>query len=80
MREVLANSPTFLAVWSGWEPDAFDGKDANFVNAPAHDITGRYVPYWNRGSGSLAVEALVDYDTPGLVITICSPKPAAVKR
>lgn len=65
MREVLANNPTFLAVWSGWEPNGFDGKDASFVNAPVHDATGRFIPYWNRGSGSLAAEALVDYDTPG---------------
>lgn len=65
MREVLANNPSFLAVWSGWEPNGFDNKDANYVNAPAHDATGRYIPYWNRGSGSLMVEALVDYDTPG---------------
>ena len=65
LREVLANNPDFLAVWTGWEPNAFDGKDANYVNATAHDATGRYVPYWNRGAGSLAVEALVDYDKPG---------------
>ncbi len=65
LREVLANNPDFLAVWTSWEPNAFDGKDANYVNATAHDATGRYVPYWNRGTGSLAVEALVDYDKPG---------------
>ena len=25
----------------------------------------RYIPYWNRGSGKAAMEALVDYDKPG---------------
>lgn len=64
-RQFLQNNPEFLAVWSGFEPNAFDGKDNNFRNANAHDATGRYVPYWNRGSGSVAVEALVDYDKPG---------------
>lgn len=64
-RQLLQNNPEFLAVWSGFEPNAFDGKDNNFRNTPAHDVTGRYIPYWNRGTGSLAVEALVDYDKPG---------------
>lgn len=64
-RQLLQNNPEFLAVWSGFEPNAFDGKDNNFRNTPAHDATGRYIPYWNRGAGSLAVEALVDYDKPG---------------
>lgn len=65
IRQYLQNNTEFLAVWSAFEPNAFDGKDNNFRNANAHDATGRYIPYWNRGSGNLAVEALVDYDKPG---------------
>lgn len=65
LRQILADNPAFLAVWSGWEPDAFDGRDSDYRNAPAHDATGRFLPYWNRGSGQLLVEPLVDYDTPG---------------
>ncbi len=65
LKSLLANEPSFLGVWSCWEPDALDGKDADFVNAAGHDATGRYVPYWNRGSGEIAVEPLVDYDEPG---------------
>lgn len=80
LREVLANNPAFLAVWSGWEPNAFDGKDSAHINTAAHDATGRYVPYWNRGAGNLAVEALVDYDQPGagdyyLLAKIAATKP-----
>lgn len=65
LKQVLADNPAFLAVWSGWEPNAFDGRDAAFRNTTAHDATGRFLPYWNRGSGQLLVEPLVDYDTPG---------------
>ncbi len=65
LRQFLQNNPEFLAVWTAFEPNAFDGKDNNFRNANAHDATGRYIPYWNRGAGDLAVEALVDYDKPG---------------
>ena len=65
MRRILADNPAFLGVWSGWEPEAFDGRDNQFRNSPGHDASGRYLPYWNRGAGSLQVEALVDYDKPG---------------
>ncbi|WP_382161073.1 methyl-accepting chemotaxis protein [Hydrogenophaga sp. ANAO-22] len=65
IRNVLEGSPQFLGVWVAWEPNAFDGRDAEYVDKPGHDATGRYIPYWNRGSGSPMVEPLVDYDKPG---------------
>ncbi|MDD2609218.1 MAG: methyl-accepting chemotaxis protein [Giesbergeria sp.] len=65
LKGVLAGNPAFLGVWSGWEPNAFDGKDNEYANQPGHDATGRYVPYWNRGSGQLVVEPLTDYTKPG---------------
>ncbi|WP_170168390.1 methyl-accepting chemotaxis protein [Pseudorhodoferax soli] len=65
LRAVLAGNPRFLGVWTAWEPNAFDGRDAEFVGTPGHDATGRYIPYWNRGTGQPAVEPLTDYDKPG---------------
>lgn len=65
LKASLAQNTDLLGVWSGWEPDAVDGKDASFAGTEGHDATGRYLPYWNRGSGDLVKEALVDYDTPG---------------
>lgn len=66
LRQVLEDNPQLIGVWTGWEPNAFDGMDAIYVNKPGHDGSGRYVPYWNRGSGATAVEALVDYDKEGV--------------
>ena len=66
MREMLKQNPDVLAYGSLWEPNALDGRDSEFANrAPSHDKTGRYLPYWNRASGQIAVEPLVDYDKPG---------------
>ena len=65
IRSMLAGSGQLLAVWTAWEPNAFDGRDAEFAGQTGHDATGRYVPYWNRGTGSIAVEPLQDYDKPG---------------
>jgi methyl-accepting chemotaxis protein/methyl-accepting chemotaxis protein-1 (serine sensor receptor) len=65
LRKALEDSPFALGVWSGWEPNAFDGKDADYVNKPGHDATGRYVPYWVRSGGKIDVAPLTDYDKPG---------------
>ncbi|MFZ0158769.1 MAG: methyl-accepting chemotaxis protein [Kineosporiaceae bacterium] len=65
LRSTLEANPQFIALSSGWLPDALDGRDAAHRNAPGTDGTGRYVPYWNRGSGQITLEALVDYDTEG---------------
>jgi methyl-accepting chemotaxis protein len=65
LRQMLTRNPALLGVWTGWEPGAFDGRDAEFASKPGHDATGRYIPYFNRGGGSVAHEALVDYDKQG---------------
>jgi methyl-accepting chemotaxis protein len=66
LRGLLADNPSFLGTYTLWEKDAFDGRDAAYAGKPVHDATGRFIPYWNRASGSIAVEALVDYEKPGV--------------
>jgi methyl-accepting chemotaxis protein len=65
VKGVLETYPKFIAVSSGWEPEAFDGRDSAFANQLGTDSTGRYLPYWNRGTGTPKLEALVDYEKPG---------------
>ncbi len=65
-RQVLQAHAEFIGTYSIWEPDALDGRDAEFAGkGPAYDATGRYIAYWNRGSGSIAVEPLLDYEKAG---------------
>ena len=45
LRETLAQNPQYLGVWSVWEPNALDGRDQDFANAPHHDGTGRLVGF-----------------------------------
>ena len=66
LREMLDRHPEFVGVWTVWEPNALDGKDRDFSNAPGHDATGRFVPFWNRVGGQIHVEPNVNYDIPGL--------------
>ncbi|WP_172452716.1 hypothetical protein [Chromatium okenii] len=54
---MLEANPQLVGLGSYWEPNAFDGRDAEFVNvAPENDATGRYIPYWNRAGGMVKVE------------------------
>ncbi len=65
-RQLLTQRKEFIGTYSIWEPNALDGKDADYVKkTPAYDDTGRYIAYWNRGSGQIAVEALLDYEKAG---------------
>ncbi len=65
LRRTLDGRPGLLGVYTGWEPNAFDGRDAEFAGTPGHDASGRFVPYWNRSGNTLNLEPLVDYDKPG---------------
>ncbi|TXR55261.1 methyl-accepting chemotaxis protein [Quadrisphaera setariae] len=64
-RDLLAASPEYLGVWSAFEPGAFDGQDARFVDTTGTDGTGRYISYWYRDGASIAVTPLTDYEKPG---------------
>ncbi len=62
---ILKGNPTFLGVWTVWEPNALDGLDSEYANTPGHDATGRYIPYWYSDGGKASLDTLVDYDTEG---------------
>jgi methyl-accepting chemotaxis protein len=67
MRATLAAEPDVIGLSSLWEPDALDGRDAEFVNKPGHDATGRFIPYWSRDArGDLVLAPLVDYEVEGV--------------
>ena len=65
LRRTLEGRPALLGVYTGWEANAFDARDADFAGAAGHDASGRFVPYWSRSGDTLSVEALIDYDKPG---------------
>ncbi len=63
LRTTLERNSNFLGVYTAWEPNAFDGKDARFVNSPGSDSSGRFVPYWSRNrEGNVIVEPLLGYE------------------
>jgi len=65
LKGLTAANRDVLGIWVAMEPDALDGKDAAFVNTPGSDASGRFLSYWNRGSGTVALESVSGYDDPG---------------
>jgi len=46
LRMTLVENPTFVGVYTCWEPDGFDGMDKGYVSEKGHDETGRFAPYF----------------------------------
>ncbi len=65
LNGIVSGHPEILGISTVWQPNAFDGRDADFVNADArHDATGRLIPYWYRLGDKIGSDKLVDYDDP----------------
>lgn len=64
LRAALVDNPAFLGMWTVWEPDALGGSDRSFRNARAHDVEGRFVPYWNREGDDLQLDMVTGYESP----------------
>jgi methyl-accepting chemotaxis protein len=74
LESTIKANPGLVGVWTAWEPNAFDGKDADFVNADGkatfpnadlHDATGRFIPYVFTTPDGFSHAPLLDYTKPG---------------
>ncbi|WP_026473508.1 methyl-accepting chemotaxis protein [Alkaliflexus imshenetskii] len=61
---MLRSNDVFLGFTIAYEPNAFDGRDKEYVNAPGHDHTGRFLPFITpMDDGGYDVSALFDYES-----------------
>ena len=65
MQSQALDNPQWVGVGTLWEPQAFDGDDANHVDADGHDASGRFMSYWAWQGGAPVQEPLRGYDVPG---------------
>ena len=66
-KNVTLSNKTFYGIQSCFEPNALDGRDAEFhaTGDPMWEhMGGAYGNYWWRGTGGLEVENLTKYDYP----------------
>ncbi|MCB1448234.1 MAG: HAMP domain-containing protein [Rhizobiaceae bacterium] len=66
MEDTLNRTPSAFGLSTGWDANAYDGKDAEFVDKPVHDATGRFLPYVYRNGDALEKAVLLDYEKPGI--------------
>lgn len=64
LQRVLGANPQLLGAWTVWEPEALDGRDAEYAGSMGHDRTGRFIPFWHRAGGGLHLQPNTDYDLP----------------
>ncbi|MCP4355774.1 MAG: response regulator [Proteobacteria bacterium] len=48
LKKVLEDNYSYFGTWVAFEPNALDGRDAEFAGKEFHDETGRFIPYWTR--------------------------------
>ena len=65
IANIADNNDNIIGAWAIFEPNTLDGLDTEYINAPGHDQTGRFIPYWVKGDNGLELAANVDYDIPG---------------
>jgi methyl-accepting chemotaxis protein len=67
LKNVARTNSYALDTWSVWEPNALDGKDADFVGKSGSDETGRFIPLatWDSSKNAFDVSANVGYEKPG---------------
>ncbi len=70
LKNQVEQSETIIGIGSIWEPNVFDGLDAEYTNAHGHDASGRFVPYWTKSG----VTAVVGYDDPVMGVFYSIPK------
>ncbi|KYG66427.1 chemotaxis protein [Bdellovibrio bacteriovorus] len=65
LLQLLKDNNNLIGVWTGWEPNAWDGKDEQYKNSPDSDKTGRFVPYASWDKGKAILGPLIGYANPG---------------
>ncbi|KMT20835.1 methyl-accepting chemotaxis protein [Clostridium cylindrosporum] len=64
LKSNLKNTNAIVAAYVCFEPNAFDGKDKDYMNKPGYDKTGRFIPYVTKTEAGINVSKLSDYLNP----------------
>ncbi|OEU74988.1 MAG: hypothetical protein BA874_00890 [Desulfuromonadales bacterium C00003068] len=62
IKTIVEHDSLVFGACTDWEPNAFDGNDANFINTPMHNAKGHFIPYFYKVDGKVIQEPLTgDY-------------------
>jgi methyl-accepting chemotaxis protein len=74
LRSTVANSNDIFAIWAVWEPNAFDGKDADFAGKEGENSNGQFTPLIYKPSGGYAQLKTFDYKGESYTNTVKTGK------
>ena len=76
LNRTLIDNPSLAGAWSGFEPNALDGKDADYKSEgePFGDGTGQYVTYYYNFGDGITPYHLTGLDNPEINEYYTAPK------
>ena len=66
LEGITRSHPEVIGMWCVWEPDALEGNDQAYLGTRGTNDDGRFAPYYFWENGKIDMEALDDYDQPGI--------------
>jgi methyl-accepting chemotaxis protein len=61
LKHILEADSNRFGAWTAWKPDAFDGRDATFIDKPGSDHSGRYLSYWHQNGMEITLDTFSSY-------------------
>ena len=76
LNRTLINNPSLAGAWAGFEPNALDGKDADYKNEgdPFGDGSGKYITYYYNFGNGITPYHLTGLDNPEANAYYTTPK------
>ena len=66
LEGLVEEHPEIIGIWCVWEENALEGNDQAYLGTAGTNGDGRFAPYFYREDGKVTVEALDDFDNPGM--------------
>ena len=63
LQETISSEPDMKSLYMVWEPNIYDGKDAEYAHTEFHDSTGRFIPkFIKRADGVVERDIIRNYN------------------
>lgn len=63
LKFIFEEKDGIFGIFTCYEPNAFDGRDAEYVNSEYSDETGRFISYVHDSDSGVMIEPLIDYES-----------------
>ncbi|MGL4731879.1 MAG: methyl-accepting chemotaxis protein [Clostridium sp.] len=74
LKEILKKNDTILGIYTIWEPNAFDGKDKEYVNKVGSNSDGVFAPYLVKEGEKILTDACSGFEAEGVADYYTTPK------